>query len=91
VDEISDEIFLEACMGGLKEDIKHKSFLKYPGNIMEVMQCALHIQAKNNATHTSTIGGYARSRDCFGVHETIVPQPTRLTPQQMDERREFQG
>jgi hypothetical protein len=44
---------------------------------MEVMQFAWHIQAKNKATHKSTIGAYAGSRDHFGVHKTIVHQLRR--------------
>jgi hypothetical protein len=88
VDDISDEHLLEAYMGGLREDIKHEILLSHPTNIMEAMKFARHIQAKNKATHNSTIGAYTRSRYHFGVHKTIVPQPTRLTPQKIDERRE---
>ena len=74
-------------MGGLKEDIEHDIFLRHPKNVMEAMKYARHIQAKNKATHKSTIGAYAGIKDHFGNHKTTVPQPTRLTPQQMDERR----
>jgi hypothetical protein len=48
------------------------------------MQNARHIHAKNKATHKYRIG----SRDRFVGHKTTIPQPKRLTPQQMDERRE---
>ena len=75
-------------MGGLKEDIKHDIFLRHPTNIVEAMRSYHCIQSKNKATHKSNIGTYPRSRDHFGVHKTIIPQPTRLTPQQMDERKE---
>ena len=54
---------------------------------MEVIQFARHIQAKNKATHKSTIGAYTGSRDCFGVHRKTVRQLTRLTPQQIYKRR----
>jgi hypothetical protein len=76
VDNISDEHILEAYMGGLKEDIKHEIFLKHPENIMEAMQFSHHIQAKNRATHKSTTGTYAGSRDRFGAHRETLPQPT---------------
>jgi hypothetical protein len=76
VDNISDEHLLEAYMGGLKEDIKHEIFLKHPENIMEAMQFSHHIQAKNRATHKSTTGTYAGSRDRFGAHRETLPQPT---------------
>jgi hypothetical protein len=55
---------------------------------MEVMQFASHIQDKNKATHKSTIGAYAGSKDHFRVHKTTIPQSKRLTPRQMDGRRE---
>jgi hypothetical protein len=55
VDNISNEHLLEAYMDGLKEDIKHDILLKHPKNIMESMQFSCHIQAKNRATHKSTI------------------------------------
>jgi hypothetical protein len=51
---------------------------------MEAMQNAHHIHAKNKATHKYNI----RGKDCFGGHKTTISQPTRLRPQQMDERRE---
>jgi hypothetical protein len=56
VDDISDEHLLEDYMAILTEDIKHEIFLRHPVNIIEVMQFIRHIQAKNNATHKSTIG-----------------------------------
>jgi len=87
VDEIIDEHLLEAYMGGLKEEIKHEFFLKHIENIMKVMEFSCHVQANNKATHRSTIGAYACSRDRFGVHKTIICQLTRLMPKQMDERR----
>jgi hypothetical protein len=88
VDDISNEQLLQYYKGGLKEDIKHEFFLRHPINIMEDMQYACHIQAKNKDTHKYTIGGYIGSINHFGVHKTSVPQMTRLTPQQMDERIE---
>jgi hypothetical protein len=76
VDNISDEHLLEAYMGGLKQDTKHEFFLKHPKNIMEPIQFACLIQAKNTTTHKSTIGAYTGSRDHFGVHTITIPQPT---------------
>ena len=55
---------------------------------MEAKKNDRHIQAKNKATHKSTSGAYTGSRDHFGAHKIIVPQPKRLTPQLMDESRE---
>jgi hypothetical protein len=63
VDDISDENLLEAYTGGLKEDIKHDLFLRYPTNIMEAMQFSHHIQDKNKATHKYTIGVYTCTTD----------------------------
>jgi hypothetical protein len=69
------------------QHIKHDLFLRHPNCFMEAMQYAHHIQAKNNATHKSTIVAHTWRKDRFGVHKTNVPQLTRLTPQHMDERR----
>jgi hypothetical protein len=49
---ISDEHFLEAYMGGLKEDIKRDIFLRQPTSPVEAMQNARHIHAKIRL-HTS--------------------------------------
>jgi hypothetical protein len=87
VDNTSDEHLLEAYMGGLKEDIKHEIFLKHLENIMEAMQFAHHIQARNKTTHKSTIGAYAGSRDHFGVHKTTLTQPNRMSHKEMEEIR----
>jgi hypothetical protein len=76
VDYISDELLLEACMGGLKEDIKHEIFLKHHVNILEAMEFAHHIQAKNRTTHKSTTGTYVGNRDRFVPHRGTMPQPT---------------
>jgi hypothetical protein len=65
VDDISDEHLLKAYMGTLKQDITHDILLIHPTNIMEAMQHGHRIQAKNNATHKSTIGAYTRTRDPF--------------------------
>ena len=53
---------------------------------MEVMQSVCHIQSKNKAAYKSIIGAHTGTRDHFGVHKTSIPQLTRLSPQQMDER-----
>jgi hypothetical protein len=79
---------LEANNGGLKEDIKHELFLKHPKNIMEAMQCFHHIQAKNKDTCKSIMGSYVGRRDHFGVHKKTLPQPTRISQKEMEERRE---
>jgi hypothetical protein len=59
VDNKSDEHMLGACMGGLKEDIKHEIHLKQHENVMEAMQSTQHIQAKNRDTRKYTNGIYA--------------------------------
>jgi hypothetical protein len=52
------------------------------------MQFASHIQDKNKATHGFTLETYRGRKYILGVHKTSVPQLKRLTPQQMDKRRE---
>ena len=87
MDNISDEHMLEAYMGGLHEDIKHKFFLKHTKNIMEAMQFACHIQVKNRATHKYTNGKYACTIYRFGAHRETLPQPTQISPREMEETR----
>jgi hypothetical protein len=77
VDDISDEHFSESYMGGLKQDIKHDIFLRHSTNIMEAMQFARHIQAKNKDTHKSIVGEYTISRDRFGVHKIRIATRSR--------------
>jgi len=50
---------------------------------MEVTQFSHHIQTKNNATHKSTIGAYAGSKDHFKVHKTTLPQPTQVSQKEI--------
>jgi hypothetical protein len=83
VDNISDEHLFKDYMGGLKEDITHEIFLRKPTNIVESMQNDHHIHAKNNVTNKCSIG----RRDRFGSQKKTIPQPTMLTPKQMDESR----
>jgi len=78
---------LEAYMRRLKDNIKHEICLKYPKNVMESMQYAHRIQAKNRATHNSTTT-YAGSIDWFVPHRATLPQPTQISQEEMDERRE---
>jgi hypothetical protein len=54
---------------------------------MEAMQYARHIQAKNKATHKSTIGAYSGSTNHFAAHKKTLPQPTRISQKVMEERR----
>jgi hypothetical protein len=55
---------------------------------MQAMQFTHHIQAKSKATRKYNIGEYIGNKYHFWVHKTNTPQPTMLTPQKMDERRE---
>jgi hypothetical protein len=87
VDNISNEHILEFYMGGLKEDIKHELLLKHTKNILEAMQFSHHIQAKTRYTHKSTTTTYERSKDRFGAHTETLPQPTRISPKEMEKRR----
>jgi len=74
-------------MGGLKEDNKHYIFLKHSENVMEAMQYARHIQAKNMATHKSTNGTYVGSRDQFMPHKATPHQLARISHKEIDEIR----
>jgi len=70
---------LEACVGGLSEDIKHEILLKNLENVLEAMQFYCHIQANNRDTHKSTIITYEESRDRFVPHRETLPQPSQIS------------
>jgi hypothetical protein len=74
-------------MSGLKQDIKHDILLKHHEHIMEAMQCSHHIQAKNSATHKYTTGTYTINIDQFWAHRETLPQPTRVSQKEMEERK----
>ncbi len=75
VDNISDQHFLEAYIGGLKDEIKHELLFNNLEYFIEAMQFYHHIQAKNKATHKHTTGTYAGSIDRFVPHKAAQPQP----------------
>jgi hypothetical protein len=87
VDNISDGHLLKDYMGGLQEDIKHEIFLKHVENIMEAMQFSCHIQAKNRATQKYTTRTYVGRKYIFGSHRETLPQPTQISPREMEETR----
>jgi hypothetical protein len=87
VDDISNEQLLEVYMGGLQEDIKHFFFFKHLKNIYGSYAICSSYSSQDKATHKYTNGAYTESKDRFGAHKTTLPQSTRLTPQQIDERR----
>jgi hypothetical protein len=88
VDDISDEKLLQSYMGGSKEENKHELLLRHPKNVMEAIKTTRHIQENNKDTHKYTNVAHTWSIHHLVVHKTIIPQPKRLTPQQIDEIRE---
>ena len=55
---------------------------------MEAMQFTRDIQAKNKAAHKSTTRTYVGIKDQFRAHRETLPQPTRISQNEMEERRE---
>jgi hypothetical protein len=67
-------------MGNLKENIQHEVHLLEPKPLEQYFNMARKVENKNMATIRAATDN---SRD----YHVPSPKPTRLTPQQMDERR----
>ena len=70
-------------MGTLKESIQHKVHLLEPKSLENSFKVARKVESKNMVSKRITTNTYRE-------HNVPTPnptQPTRLTPQQLDERR----
>jgi hypothetical protein len=68
----------------LKEIIQHEVHLLEPKSIEHAFSVARKVESKNMATRRVATNNYREHH----VPSPNLTQPTRLTPQQMDERRE---
>jgi hypothetical protein len=71
-------------MGTLKENIQHEVHLFEPKSLEKAFNMARKVENKNMATRRVATNNYREHH----VPSPNLTQPTRLTPQQMDERRE---
>jgi hypothetical protein len=71
-------------MGTLKESIQHEVCLLEPKSLDKDFSVEKRVESKNMATRRVATNTYRE----HNVPTPNLTQPTRLTPQQMDERRE---
>jgi hypothetical protein len=83
VNNISENNLLDPFMDTLKERIKYEVFLLEPESLENSFRLARKVESKNMATRRVVI------KKCRENHVSSpnLTQLTRLTPQQMDERR----
>ena len=76
---------LDLFIGALKDNIQHEVRLFEPTSLEKDFMVARKVESKNMATATRTTSNTYRENN---VPSTNPPQPTRLTPQQLEETRE---
>ena len=86
MDGILDDKLLDFFIGTLKDNFKHEVHLLEPTSLEKDSMVATKVEIKNMvmATRRTTSNTYRENN----VPYSNPPQPTRFTPQQMDERRE---
>jgi hypothetical protein len=83
---ILDEHLIDVFIGTLKDKIQHEVLLWEPKSLENVFRVARNVESKNMAmaTRRTTPSIYRENN----VPSYKPPQPTRLTPQQLEERKE---
>ena len=80
VNDIPEENRIDVIIGTLEDNIQHEVCLSEP----DPLQKAFRLEGKIMATRNPTTGNYKDGSVVTRSH----PQPTRLTPQQLEEKRE---
>ena len=86
MDGIPDDKLLDLFIGTLKDNIQHEVHLFEPTTSEKAFTVARKVESKNLATTTRMTTPNTSKEN--NVPSSNPPQPTRLTFQQMDERRE---
>jgi hypothetical protein len=83
---IPDEHLIDVFIGTLKDNIQHEVHLWEPKSLENAFRVARNVESKNMAmaTRRTTPNIYRENN----VPSSKKPQPTRLTPQQLKERKE---
>jgi hypothetical protein len=84
VKNILEDNLLDLFMGTLKESIQHEVHLFEPKSLEHAFSMERKVESKNMATRRVVTNNYRENH----APSPNLTQPTRLTPQQMDERRE---
>ena len=84
VTDIPEEHMIDLFIGTLKDNIQHKVRVLEPDSLEKAFRLAGKIECKIMATRRPTNHFYKDG----SVATPRFPQPTRLTPQQLEEKRE---
>ena len=83
VNDSPEEHRIDVFIGNLKDNNRHEVHLWEPNSLEKAFRLASKIESKFMATRKPTTNIYKYG----SVATPIIPQPTRLTPQQLEEKR----
>jgi hypothetical protein len=84
--DIPDEHLIDAFIGNLKDNIQHEVRLWEPKSLENEFRVARNVESKNMAMATRRTNPNIYREN--NAPSSKTPQPTRLTPQQLEERKE---
>ena len=82
VKDIPEEHRIDVFMGTLKDSIQHEVFLWEPHSLEKAFRLARKIENEIMETRKPTTHNYR----CGSVFSPSLPQPTRFTPQKLEEK-----
>ena len=82
--DISEENLIDVFIGNLKDNIQHEVCLWEPDSLEKAFRLERKIERKIMATRNPTTHNYKDG----SVVSPSLPQPTRVTPQQLEGKRE---
>jgi hypothetical protein len=85
VTDIPDEHLIDVFIGTLKDNIQHEVCLWEPKSLENAFKVARNVESKNMAMATRR--NYPNIYRENNAPSPKTPQPTRLTPQQLEERK----
>jgi hypothetical protein len=86
VTDIPDEHFIDVFIKTLKDNIQHEVFLLEPKSLENAFKVARNVESKNMAMATRRTNPNIYREN--NAPSSKTPQPTRFTPQQLEERKE---
>jgi hypothetical protein len=86
VTDIPYEHLIDVFMGTLKDNIQHEVRLCKPKSLENAFKVARNVESKNTAMATRRTNPNIYREN--NAPSSKTPQPTRLTPQQLEERKE---
>jgi hypothetical protein len=86
VTDILDEHLIDVFIGNLKDEIQHEVLLWEPKSLENAFRVARNVENKNMAMATRRTNPNIYREN--NAHSSKTPQPTRLKPQQLEERKE---